>query len=157
MTAAELKTHLTTYSSGLEAELALLRRIEELSAEQARATAAHDLEQLHRIADERGGLMAALVQLESQIAKSRHLLAEYRSVAQNLPGFDAVVALHRTAGAIVNEIMSADRDTMAALRDAEAARRAASQVIEAGEHTLAAYRRVLSPAVTGPSLVDRHG
>jgi hypothetical protein len=46
---------------------------------------------------------------------------------------------------------------MAALREAEIARRTASQAIEAGEHTLAAYRRVISPSVSGPSLVDRHG
>ena len=70
---------------------------------------------------------------------------------------DAVAALHRTAGDVVNGIMQADQETMAALREAEAARRIASQAIEAGEHTLAAYRRVISPAPSGPSLVDRHG
>ena len=46
---------------------------------------------------------------------------------------------------------------MAALRDAEAARRLASQALEAGEHTLAAYRRVVSPDFTVPSLVDKRG
>jgi hypothetical protein len=157
MTAAELKTHLGAYQSGLEAELAILRQLEQLSADQNRAMFEHDDARLRHVADERGRLMASLVHLESQIARSRQLLAEYRSIASTLPGFEAVAALHRTASAIVNAIIGSDRDTMLALRDAEAARRVASQAIEAGEHTLAAYRRVLSPAVTGPSLVDRHG
>lgn len=154
---AELRTHLASYASGLEAELELLRQLQNVSAVQRTATAANDIDHLPRIADERERLMAALVHLESQIAKSRRLLAEHRILAATLPGFDSVVALHRTAGTIVNAIMSADRDSMSALREAEIARRTASQAIEAGEHTLAAYRRVISPSVSGPSLVDRHG
>jgi hypothetical protein len=153
----DLRGHLATYASGLEAELELLRQLENLAAVQQRATSSHEIEQLQRVADERDRLMTALVHLESQIARSRRLLAEHRLLAATLPGFDAVVALHRTAGNIVGTILSADRETMAALREAEIARRTASQAIEAGEHTLAAYRRVISPSVSGPSLVDRHG
>lgn len=157
MTREDLATHLTTYAAGLEAELTLLHQIERLSAAQHRATADHDVDQLHRIADERGRLMAALVRLESQIVISRQILLEYRTTAAGMPGFEAVAALHRQAGEIVGGIMKADRETMAALREAETARRTASQALEAGEHTLAAYRRVISPASSGPSLVDRHG
>jgi hypothetical protein len=157
MTREELGTHLATYAAGLEAELTILQQLERLSAVQKRATTEHDIEQLHRIVDERDRLMAALVRIESQISVSRQILAEYRPMAATIPGFDAVAALHRTAGDVVNGIMRADQETMAALREAEAARRTASQAIEAGEHTLAAYRRVISPAPSGPSLVDRHG
>jgi hypothetical protein len=157
MTREELGTHLATYAAGLEAELTILQQIERLSAVQKRATIDHDIDQLHRIVDERDRLMAALVRLESHISISRQILAEYRPLAASIPGFDAVAALHRTAGDVVNGIMQADQETMAALREAEAARRTASQAIEAGEHTLAAYRRVISPSPSGPSLVDRHG
>lgn len=153
----DLRAHLAAYASGLDAELELLRQLQNLSIVQQQATTWSAVEQLPRIADERDRLMAALVHLESQIAKSRRLLAEHRVLAATLPGFDAVVTLHRTAGTIVNAIMNADRETMAALREAEIARRTASQAIEAGEHTLAAYRRVIAPSVSGPSLVDRHG
>ena len=153
----ELVTQLAAYAAGLEAEMALLRQIEALSAAQAQATAGQDIHHLHRIADQRARLMSALVELEAGIAPSRLLLAEHRSIASSMPGFGVVVALHKTAAGIVNGILSADRDTMAALREAEAARRTASQAIEAGEHTLAAYRRVISPGSAGPSLVDRHG
>jgi hypothetical protein len=153
----DLRAHLAAYASGLDAELELLRQLQNLSIVQQRATAAQEIEHLPRIADERDRLMSALVHLESQIAKSRRLLAEHRILAATLPGYDAVVTLHRTAGSIVTAIMSADRETMSALREAEIARRTASQAIEAGEHTLAAYRRVISPSVSGPSLVDRHG
>ena len=46
---------------------------------------------------------------------------------------------------------------MAALREAEVARREATQAIEAGETTLNAYRRVINPSLSVPSLVDRRG
>jgi hypothetical protein len=155
MTRDELGTHLSTYAAGLEAELSILHQIEDLSAAQQRATTEHDIDQLHRIADERERLMAGLVQVESQIVPSRRILAEYRPIAASIPGFEAVAALHREADELVNAIMQSDRDTMSALQDAEVARHTASQTLEAGEHTLAAYRRVLAPTSSGPSLVDR--
>jgi hypothetical protein len=156
MTPAELNTHLSSYAAGLEAEIALLHQIEALSTSQQHASEGQDIDHLHRVVDERDRLVAALVQIESQIKDARQLLARHRSIAAALPGFDQVVALHRSAGAIVAGIMSTDRQTLGVLRDAEAARRAASQAIEAGEHTLAAYRRVLAPSAA-PSLVDRRG
>lgn len=157
MTPTELDTHLAAYATGLEAELAILRQIEGLSASQQQASGAQDIDRLHQVIDERDRLVAALVQIESQIKASRQILADHRTAASRLPGFTTVAALHRTAGAIVAGIVTTDRHTLGVLRDADAARRAASQAIEAGEHTLAAYRRVLSPSITGPSLVDRHG
>jgi hypothetical protein len=155
MTREELGTHLATYAAGLEAELSILHQIERLSAAQNRATADHDVDQLHRIADERDRLMSGLVRVESQISPSRQVLFEYRPVAAGMPGFENVAALHRKASDLVTAIMHSDQETMASLREAETARRTASQTLEAGEHTLAAYRRVLSPTSSGPSLVDR--
>ena len=61
------------------------------------------------------------------------------------------------AAALVSRIISADQETMAALREAEVARREATQAIEAGETTLNAYRRVINPSLSVPSLVDRRG
>jgi hypothetical protein len=46
---------------------------------------------------------------------------------------------------------------MAALRDAEAARRFAAQAIDAGETTLAAYRRVVAPPPASAAIVDERG
>jgi hypothetical protein len=157
VTPRELAEPLLAYACGLEAELALLRHVKRLSAEQQDATRNHEIDRLHQIADERIRLMSGLVKIEHEIRTARHVLADHEELASQLPGFSEVVALHKTAGALVSHIISADQETMGALRDAEVARRAATQAIEAGETTLNAYRRVLNPSLTGPSLVDRRG
>jgi hypothetical protein len=157
LTPAELSQTLSAYASGLEAELALLNRVQRLSAEQHDATRQHDPDRLRGIADERTRLMSGLVRIEHEIRSARQRLADHQRAASALPGFDTVVRLHRTAAALVNEILAADQETMAALRAAEAARHEAAQAIEAGETTLNAYRRVINPSTTGPSLVERRG
>ena len=157
MTADELARHLSSYAAGLEAELSLLRQVRRLSDAQREAGREHDLARLHTIADDRDRLMRGIVTIEHEIRTSRQLLAEHRDVASALDGYTEVVALHRIAGTLVNEIISSDGETMAALREAETARRLASQALEAGENTLAAYRRVVSPDITTPSLVVKRG
>lgn len=157
MTPAELSQTLSAYASGLEAELALLNRVQQLSAQQQDASRQHDAERLRGIADERTRLMSGLVRIEHEIRSARQRLADHQRAATALPGFDTVVRLHRKAAALVNDILAADQETMAALRAAEIARHEAAQAIEAGETTLNAYRRVLNPAAIGPSLVERRG
>ena len=157
MTRDELARHLSVYSAGLEAELSLLRQVRRLSDLQREAGRAHDLDRLHAIADDRERLMRGVVEIEHEIRPVRLLLAEHRAIAITLGGYQDVATLHTLAGHLVNEIISSDGETMAALRDAEAARRLASQALETGENTLAAYRRVVSPDFTVPSLVDKRG
>jgi hypothetical protein len=157
MTPGELAEPLAAYAAGLEAELALLRYIKRLSADQQEASRNHEIDRLHQIADERVRLMTGLVKIEHEIRTARHVLADHEQVASLLPGFGEVVALHKTAAAIVSHIISSDQETMGALRDAEIARREATIALEAGETTLNAYRRVINPSLSGPSLVDRHG
>ena len=157
MTRRELSEPLLAYAAGLEAELALLRHIQRLSSDQQDATRNHDIERLNQIADERTRLMTGLVKIEHEIRAARHLLAEHQVVASQLPGFAEVIDLHHKAGTLVARIISSDQETMAALREAEVARREATQAIEAGETTLNAYRRVINPSLSAPSLVDRRG
>lgn len=153
----ELATHLSAYAAGLEAEVSLLRQVTRLSDAQREAGRARDHARLHAIADERERLMTGLLRIEQDIRAARRLLVDHRARASTLPGYDAVVALHGAARALVADIIAADGDTMAALRDAEEARRLASQALETGEHTLAAYRRVIAPPSTTPALVDKRG
>jgi hypothetical protein len=157
LTPAELSQTLSAYASGLEAELALLNRVQQLSAQQQDASRQHDAERLRGIADERTRLMSGLVRIEHEIRSARQRLADHQRAAAALPGFDTVVRLHRKAAALVNDILAADQETMSALRAAEIARHEAAQAIEAGETTLNAYRRVLNPSAIGPSLVERRG
>jgi hypothetical protein len=76
---------------------------------------------------------------------------------RNAAGDDAVAALHRRASNLVNSILSTDKQSLAALADAELARRSAIASVERSENTLAAYRRVLAPPVGSAGLVDRRG
>ena len=157
MTRRELGESLLAYAAGLEAELALLRHIQRLSSEQQEATRSHDIDRLHQVADERVRLMTGLVRIEHEIRAARHVLAEHQNLASQLAGFTEVVELHQMAAALVSRIISADQETMAALREAEVARREATQAIGTGETTLNAYRRVINPSLSVPSLVDRRG
>jgi hypothetical protein len=145
------------YASGLDAELDLLGQLEALSTRQREATASGDVEWLNACSDERLRLTAALSALEQDLKPVRTLLADHSAQAARLPGFSALVARHQEAARRVGAIVAADERTMAALRDAEAARRFAVQAIDAGETTLAAYRRVVAPPPTSAAIVDERG
>jgi len=157
VTREEILADLSAYAAGLDAELSLLRRIQRLSEVQREAADSVDAERLEQIADERERLMAGLFRIEHEIRDTRHRLAANQGLAADLPGFTEVAQAHRTAGALIARIMASDEATMGAMHDAEAARREASQAVEAGEATLTAYRRVVAPALSSPSLLNRRG
>lgn len=157
MTSAELSDLLGAYAPGLEAELTLLRHLKQLADRQQEASHVQDLAELARIADERERTMAGLVRIEHELKPIRHALASNRESAAALPAFADVVALHRQATDLVSTIVSVDRESLQALQQAEISRRMAAQAIEAGENTLAAYRRVLAPPPAGATLVKRRG
>jgi hypothetical protein len=144
------------YRAGLEAEIVILRRLEQTSARQREATAAQDIAALNRAADERDGLMAALVNIEGQLRVVRQTLSKSREEAKHLPGYSEAVRLHREAIALVSGILKTDEESLEALAAAELARRDAARAMEQGETTLAAYRRVMT-ALPGATLVDRRG
>jgi hypothetical protein len=144
------------YRAGLEAELVILRRLEQTAARQREASAAQDLGALNRAADERDGLMAALVNIEGQLRVVRQTLSGSREEAKHLPGYGEAVRLHREAIALVSGILNTDGESLDALAAAELARRDAARAMEQGETTLAAYRRVMT-ALPGATLVDRRG
>lgn len=157
MTREELASAIGAYGAGLEAELSLLRQLQRLAALQREASVGNEMGLLPRLGDERERLMAGLVEIEHQIKPLRQALAGAVGDVVSRPGFEDVVALHRAASQLVSTILSADRETAQALRDAEVARRVAVQAIEHGENTLAAYRRVIAPHLEGAALVDRVG
>jgi hypothetical protein len=148
---------ITAYAAGLDAELDLLGHLESLSARQRDATASGDVEALNACSDERLRLTSALVALEQDLKPLRGQLADHGRQAAQLPGFSALVVRHQEAARRVAGIVSSDERTMAALRDAEAARRFAAQTIDAGEATLAAYRRVVAPPPASAAIVDERG
>lgn len=156
MTDDELVAAISGYGAGLEAEMSLLERLRRLAARQQDAMAGGEINLLAEIGDQRESVMASLVEVEHQIKPLRGMLASGLERAAALPGFNEVVALHRAAGLLVSSIMSADRGTIEALREAEGRRRLAAQTVEKGTTTLAAYRRVVAPR-TKSAIVDTEG
>ena len=144
------------YRAGLEAELVILRKLELTAANQKEASAVQDFGALNRAADERDGLMAALVNIEGQLRVVRQTLSNSREEARHLPGYPEAVILHREAIALVTRILNTDGESLDALAAAELARREAVRAMEQGETTLAAYRRVMT-TLPGATLVDRRG
>jgi hypothetical protein len=157
VTAEELAQSLTTYGAGLQAELALLHQLEGLALAQHEASAANDLDRLTAIGDERTRLMTALVRIEADLKPVREIIAAHLSVVRHLPFFEDTLVRHRQAGDLVARILDSDRQLLTQLQAAEQARREAAQAIEAGEVTLAAYRRVIAPSVASVGLLDRRG
>lgn len=144
------------YRAGLEAELVILHKLEQTATRQREAGAAQDFGALNRAADERDELMAALVNIESELRAVRQTLSTARDEARHLPGYPDAVTLHREAIALVSRILNTDGESLDALAAAERARRDAARAVEQGETTLAAYRRVMT-ALPGATLVDRRG
>jgi hypothetical protein len=157
MTALDLPPLIAQYRAGLDAEMALLHRLDILSRRQREATTSHDVAALERVTDQRGRVMANLVAIEHELRPIRLLLLEHRDTLRGNPEFEAVASLHRDAAALVNAIVTSDGESMGALKEAELARRFASRSVEQGETTLAAYRRIVMPPLTGATLVNRKG
>ena len=145
------------YARGLQSEMALLRQVSGLSEAQRQATADNDLDGLEHVSTERDRLTTALVTLEAQLKPLRAVIAGNLDGVRQQPAFGMVVDLHREAEGLVSSILYEDRSTLEALATAERTRRMAARAIEAGEATLAAYRRVVAPGPGSASLVDRRG
>jgi prephenate dehydrogenase len=157
MTRAELLDAMAEYQRGLTAELCILNQVQVLARLQRTASDTHDATALATIAERRDRLMAGLVDLEQQLRPVRATLARERDAATAFPAFRDLVRLHREAASLVTDILSTDRETARALEEAERARRLAAHVLDTGEATLAAYRRVITPAPGSAGLVDRLG
>lgn len=155
--AVDLHETLAEYRAGLDAELTLLRQLDGLSLRNRTAVDEGEIAILHDIHTARDRAMAALVAVEHDLAPLRAILADHRHLLQATQEFHQVAALHREAAAMVNRIIASDRESMAALEEAELARRAAATAMERGETTLQAYRRVIAPAASNASLVNRRG
>jgi hypothetical protein len=154
---AELGAVVEEYRAGLEAEMALLHRLEALAVRLTEASEDGDYATLREVSDERERVMANLVTVEHGLKPIRVVLAEARDVLADVLEFQEVTALHRTATRLVSAILSSDQRSLCALKEAEVARRFAARTIEQGENTLAAYRRVVAPPLTNATLVNRRG
>src|ERR1044071_4378966 len=99
------------YRAGLEAEIVILRRLEVTAARQREATASQDHKALHRAADDRDSLMAALVNIEGELRIVRQTLSRSREEARQLPGYAEAVRLHGEAIVLVLGILRTDEES----------------------------------------------
>lgn len=157
MTPSDLLPLVTQYRAGLEAELALLHRLEAVAVRQRQASQHGDLEALALVIDERDRLMASIVTIEHEMKPIRLRLLERRGDLQGSNEYQELAALHKHAATLVSTIVASDQDSLEALKEAELARRFAARALEQGESTLAAYRRVVAPHLAGATIVDRKG
>ena len=153
----DLPQFVAQYRAGLEAEMTLLHRLEWLAARQRETSQQGDLETLAAVSDQRDRVMAGLVTIEHELKPIRMALLEFRKSLDEVAEFRDVAVLHREAAALVERIVTKDRESLDALKEAELARRFASQSLEQGESTLAAYRRVVAPPLSGANLVNKKG
>lgn len=152
-----LASSLLEYRSGLERELGLLGELLHLATRQRDRLQAGDLPALPALVEARFRVMSALSAIEDRLRPVREAIVQRIEDARRLPGFDALVRLHREAEGLVTAIQLADRAMLCDLETAGVARREAAQALETGEATLAAYRKVLAPAPGSATIVDRHG
>jgi hypothetical protein len=157
VTLHELDALLEQFRTGLEAEIVLVRQLEALAERQTLSSTSRNFEQLATESDERDRLTRSLVAIEEGLTHLRECLSTVRTAAASRPTFSVIVELRRQAADAVGRVLSADRESLKSLADAEMARRAAMAGLEKGETTLAAYRRVLTPPVEHAALLDRRG
>lgn len=157
MTPDDLPPLMAQYRAGLEAEMALLHRLELLSARERELSEDGELDALPPIVDLRDSVMASLVRIEYELKPVRLALADVRETLTEDPDFQDLMALHREAATMVAAVMTSDEASMIALKEAEQARRMAARALEQGESTLAAYRRVVAPRLAGATLLNRKG
>jgi hypothetical protein len=157
VTSDDLAQALAAYAAGLDAEMSLLEQMHALSLRQRDASHSTDPVALEADAEARRRLVTALVTVEHELKPVRAVIADARARLAGMPAFRSVAERHRSAAELVARIIVADQETLAALREAEAARRFAAQAIEAGENTLAAYRRIISPPLRSAALIDERG
>jgi hypothetical protein len=148
---------LLAYGAGLDAAIAILRQVEALGAEQRSAWARNELLPLGALATRRAALMHDLAATESRIAPLRDRLRSDVDRASRTPGYAAAEARSRETQALVLRLMAADRTFLTDLETSLEARRREAHDLDTGGATLAAYRRIVAPAVDSAALVDRRG
>ena len=153
----ELPQYVAQYRAGLEAEMTLLHRLEWLAGRQRETSEQGNLEALAVVTDQRDRVMAGLVTIEHELKPIRMALLEFRKSLDDVEEFQNVATLHRQAAELVERIVTSDRVSLDALKQAELARRFAAQSLGQGESTLAAYRRVVAPPISGANLVNKKG
>jgi len=148
---------LLAYADGLDAEIAILRKVDALALEQRSAWARDELLPLGSLATRRAALMHELAATETRIAPLRDRLRGDLVRARRTPGYPRAEALGEEAQALIRTLMAADRKFLIDLEASLEDRRREAHDLDTGGATLAAYRRVVAPRVATAGLFDQRG
>ena len=154
MTRESLEHLLHQYRAGLDAELALLRQLEQLASRQRDLTDVRDLDAFGGVGDERERVTSNLLAIEETLRVTRDALKSEGAPVRALPDYSSVADLHRRVSDLVARILDTDKESLQILADADRVRRAALAGLQRGESTLKAYRRTLAPATEPSALVN---
>lgn len=147
------------YLDGLNLELVALETLLQLAAAQDAASETGDAEALLALLAQRSSTVTALMDVEREVAGCRAKIAGQFGDAQGLTttSVEDVRLRHRLAAERLSRIDGHDRRTLEHLSRAESTRRDSSQMLDAAEATLAAYRKALAPPESRSGLIDRRG
>ncbi|HXT71059.1 MAG TPA: hypothetical protein VN700_14955 [Vicinamibacterales bacterium] len=154
MTRESLEHLLHQYRAGLDAELALLRQLEQLASRQRDLTDVRDLDAFGGVGDERERVTSNLLAIEETLRVTRDALKCEGAPVRALPDYSSVADLHRRVSDLVARILDTDKASLQILADADRLRRAALAGLQRGESTLKAYRRTLAPTTEPAALVN---
>jgi len=147
------------YLVGLDLELVALETMLHLAEAQEVASETGDAEALLALLAQRSSTLSGLMDVEREIAGCRAKVAGQFGGAQAraTPSVEDVRQRHRLAAERLSRIDGHDRRTLEHLSRAESTRRDSSQMLDAAEATLAAYRKALAPPESRSGLIDRRG
>lgn len=148
---------LDAYTSGLEAEIALLRQVDALADGQRAAFARGEIVDLAGLATRRAELMHELSAAEARLAPWRARILANLPIAHRSAAFPAADARGREAQALVRQLVERDRSFLNDLESTLEHRRREVHDLDTGGATLAAYRRVVAPARASSGLIDSRG
>lgn len=149
---------LAVYTDDLETEIALLRQVEALAAGQRTVFARGDLVDLAGLATGRAELMHQIAAVEARLAPWRSRIIANLPIARRSSAFAAAETRGREVQALARHLMDYDRRLLTDLEAALEQRRREAHELDTGGATLAAYRRVVAPAVArAGGLVDSRG
>jgi hypothetical protein len=145
------------YAAGLDAEMVLLRQVEALAAEQRAAWSRDELLPLGSLATRRAALMHELAAVEARIAPLHDRLRADLERALRTPGYGTADAKRQDVRLQIHRLMAADRAFLTDLESSLDSLRREAHALDTGNATLAAYRRVVVPAVASANLFDQRG
>jgi hypothetical protein len=152
-----LPSLLAAYRAGVERELDALERLETLAHAQLDAATRGDVDRVLELTKDRAVIWGEIDAEEAVLGAARVRLHERLGAARRVDGFDEVADRHRLACTRLDAIAEVDHRTLTQLEFDARTKRDLAKDLEAGEATLAAYRRVTSDAAASAELVDRRG